>query len=186
MRIGAKIGLFFGSYSPLLLLLALLNWQNELFRVNLFGLHLNLLPVLFIIFSIAGVAFVLGFMKTAKSLSSISIKPTINDTSSPETLAYLITYLVPFIGFQFASINALVANAILFCLIGFLYIQSNLIYLNPVLNIIGYRIYRITLNGEDKLMLAKSVLKTNNVVNATIIFEGLYIESDNKRNTKRR
>lgn len=178
MKKTAKFGLFLGSYSPLFMLLALLHWNNNLLGTFQYEwVSISYLPLVFIALAIVGFSTILTFLFVSSKLSPITIKPKVTDRNMQDTLAYLITYLIPFVGFTFNEINALIANIFIFGMIGFLYIQSNMIYLNPVLSILGYKILKIEVNDDEKLMLAKSNIKNDNGVKVTIISEGLYIES---------
>jgi hypothetical protein len=178
MKKSAKFGLFLGSYAPLFIFLALLHWNNNLLGYFRYGwVNIDYLPLLFIGMAIIGFSVILAFLFVSSKLSSIAIKPKILDRNMQDTLAYLVTYLIPFVGFTFDEINALIANIFIFGMIGFLYIQSNMIYLNPVLSILGYRVLKIEVNDDEKLMLAKNSIKNDNSVKVTILSEGLYIES---------
>lgn len=179
MRRFVKLGLFLGSYAPLFVLLALLEWKNKLLgEFMIFSLTINWLAFLFIVSAIAGIAIVLVFLKIAKNLapSFVTIKKL--PGGSQDTVAYLITYLVPFIGFKFTDLNGAVANAIIFLMIGFLYVQSNMVYLNPVLSLMGYKINKVSVDGVEKLMLAKADIKDQTRVKVVAISRGVYIHAE--------
>jgi hypothetical protein len=179
MKRSARFGLFLGSYSPLFVLLAILHWNNNLLGSLKYGwFEVPYLSGLFIALAIIGIMIVLSFLKISKSISPVTIKPIILDRNMQDTLAYLITYLIPFVGFTFDDYNALAANIFIFGMIGFLYIQSNMIYLNPVLSILGYKVLKLIVKDKEVLMLAKNNLKKDNSVKVTILSEGLYIESN--------
>ncbi|HYG83407.1 MAG TPA: hypothetical protein VD907_00840 [Verrucomicrobiae bacterium] len=179
MKRSARFGLFLGSYSPLFILLSILHWKNNLLGSFKYGwLELPYLSFLFIALAFIGIVIVLSFLKIAKKLSPVTIRPTVLDRNMQDTLAYLITYLIPFVGFTFDDYNALIANIFIFGMIGFLYIQSNMIYLNPVLSILGYKVLKLVVKDNEVLMLAKNNLKNDNGIKVTILSEGLYIESD--------
>ena len=179
MKRSMKLWLFLGSYAPLFILLALLEWNSTLIGqldVKLFTV--SWLSIIFLALALAGVMATIGFLSVARSMSPTSMTPKVIDSQGQETLAYLVTYLIPFIGFQFTSIPNVIANAALFIVIGFLYIQSNMIYLNPTLSLMGYKVYRISVSGKDKLMLAKSSIKSETRQRVIAISEGIYIETN--------
>lgn len=179
MKQSMKLWLFLGSYAPLFVLLALLEWKNELFGIaNIYGLVISWLSITFIILAILGILATVVFVAVSKSMSPITITPKIIDSHAQETLAYLVTYLIPFIGFKFLDWSSTVANVALFLVIGFLYVQSNMIYLNPTLSLMGYRIYRVNVSGKEKLMLAKSNIKNETKQRVVVISEGIYIETN--------
>lgn len=174
----AKVGLFLGSYSPLFILLCLLEWNNSLLgSLTIRQITIFWLPLLFALLAVLGIIITLTLLSVAKTIAPIFIKPTVTDKRGEETLAYLITYLIPFIGFRFDSLPSATANVVLFVMIGFLYVQSNMIYLNPLLSIMGYKIYKIKINGKIKLMLAKNEVQDENRTKVIPLSEGIYIES---------
>lgn len=176
MKTSMKLWLFLGSYAPLFILLALLEWSNAIFGItNLWLLKPSWLSIMFLALAIIGVVATIAFVSIAKTISPTSITPKVIDSHAQETLAYLVTYLIPFIGFQFIDTPSVIANGLLFLIIGFLYVQSNMIYLNPTLSLMGYRVYRITVNDKEKLMLAKSIVKTDTRQRVVAISEGIYI-----------
>lgn len=58
------------------------------------------------------------------------------------TLNYLATFIVPMISLNISNMNTLLANLILFIVLGQLYTMGDLLYLNPVFTIFGYHIIR--------------------------------------------
>jgi hypothetical protein len=62
----------------------------------------------------------------------------INDMS----LEYIITYIFPLLFLNYSDWNVLLALIVIFLTIGYIYIRSDLIYMNPVLNLLGYNIYK--------------------------------------------
>jgi len=176
MKTTMKLWLFLGSYTPLFVLLALLEWDNAIFgALKIATLSVNILPLAFLALATVGIIATVSFLLVARTLSPTSITPKIVDSHMQETLAYLITYLIPFVGFEFTDIPGVIANALLFLIIGFLYIQSNMIYLNPTLALMGFRVYRIQINNKDKLMLANAAIKNDTRQKVVVISEGIYI-----------
>ena len=63
---------------------------------------------------------------------------------SVETMSFVASYFFPLVSFGLAATWRHVAVLwILFILIGFIYIRSDVYYINPTLAIFGYRAYRI-------------------------------------------
>lgn len=58
------------------------------------------------------------------------------------TLNYLATFIVPMISLDISNLNTLLANLLLFVVLGKLYTMGDLLYLNPVFTIFGYHIIR--------------------------------------------
>ena len=173
MKRWAKIGLFISSYSPLFILLAVQEWQNKVLgEVHGF----NVLPLIFAAGILAGLTFIAGLIFVSKKSSVVSVHVVEVRTSNQDTLSYLITYLVPFIGLKFNDDTGLVVNLLLLAFIGTLYLQSNMIYLNPVLNLAGFKLYRFKArDGNEKIILAKKQPKVDTNISAVILGESLYV-----------
>jgi hypothetical protein len=70
--------------------------------------------------------------------------------------------VVPFAGLKLGTWNEMVATALLFGMIGFIYTRTNLIYANPTLALFGYYLYRVTLdNGDQKTVISKGKVREN-------------------------
>jgi hypothetical protein len=62
-----------------------------------------------------------------------------------EAMSYIVTYIIPFLAIPFSGWEQGLALLIFFLVLGFLYVNSNMIHINPMLNLAGYRLYEITL-----------------------------------------
>jgi hypothetical protein len=61
-----------------------------------------------------------------------------------EAMAYIVTYVIPFLAIPFSDWRQSTSFAIFFGVLGILYINSNMIYINPMLNLCGYHLYEVT------------------------------------------
>lgn len=68
----------------------------------------------------------------------IKLKPM-----SDSFMNYIVTYFTPIMSFDIFNIKNMIMNLCLFILIGFLYLGSNALHLNPVLGIIGFKLYEV-------------------------------------------
>jgi len=167
-----------GSYAPLFILLGLTQVENKDFGVlTVSQFAVSYLTVVFLLIAIVGAVALFVVIGIAKQVAPQRLQIKIVDKNNQETLAYLITYLIPFVGFQFTSWYSISANIIVFMLIGFLYVQSNMIYLNPLLGIMGYRVNKIEINGKQKLLLTKTQLSDETSVRLIAINEGVYLDA---------
>lgn len=178
MRTWVRIALFFSSYAPLFVILALLELNSRTLGILTIAenVDVHVLPLVFIIFAGLGVVIAMAIISVTRMQSAVMIQPTKVKRGSEETLAYLVTYLVPFIGFKFTGVNDIIADTILLGVICILYIQSNMIFINPTFNLLGYRVYRVFVEGNEKLMLARREVQEDNRTKAVIVIKGLYIE----------
>lgn len=103
---------------------------------------------------------VLGGIATIK-ITKTKINPdnreVINIVSkNDQVLSYLVSYLLPFIGFDLTQSNEFVALIIIFLTIGVLYIKADLIYINPLLLLFGFNIYEAQfINGSKRILISR-------------------------------
>lgn len=138
--------LFISSYAPLYLLLAINNYDFNITPVKYIrGVIGNDQKVVFwiVIIILFVISFVsMGYFKFISQNESRKIqglKP-INEN----ILSYLITYVIPLTAMDINSLNSLVVNALLFLIIGIVYVKSDLVYLNILLILLGFRVYNDT------------------------------------------
>jgi hypothetical protein len=99
------------------------------------------------------------YIKNKKNYNKIPKKLVVVESCENITsayLEYLITYIIPFMQVDL-NIYGCLSLAILFIFVWWLYINSNLIYVNPTLKfIMGYNIYKI----KDKISRKEYILLT--------------------------
>jgi hypothetical protein len=65
----------------------------------------------------------------------------IKDETSTNFLNYISIYLLSSIGLTIGNFTDIITLIFLMGIIGFIYVRSNMIYINPIINILGYNIY---------------------------------------------
>lgn len=141
-----KWKLFLSSYLPLYLWLIFgkIEYTKKFFE-NIFSsykwIYFGIL-ILFLVLSVVqlcSVVFQIGGGRERKSIPS-----EVNFTPENEMLmSYVITYVVPFLSIDLDKPETLISNFVLFIVIGAIYVGNNSLFLNPVLGLIGYKIYGI-------------------------------------------
>ncbi len=142
--------LFLSSYSPALLILAVrsVHHSTVLFWVSL-GLAL-----------LSAGAFLL-FIFVARQGGPF--RGTVEDVEpqDAELAPYVATYLLPFIVVFGATAQDIIALGMFLFFIGILWVNSGMVYLNPLLALIGYHVYvaRISpIGGQSGDEIARSFL----------------------------
>lgn len=137
--------LFLSSYSPLFAVFALLDTFGRGWP-SLVCLGLAILGVIGL-----AVLFLVDRGTAARPLEVASASPRDSDV-----LAYIATYLVPFADFEAASLRQRVAVILFVALIAILYVRLQLFYVNPLLALIGYRVYQATtVSGNSIALLSR-------------------------------
>jgi len=149
LRTWVKILLFLNSYTPLwLILFVKISIQNKFVSYQiivgtvLIGTIALSLPIL------------IKFSKKLRNIRILTIKEK-NDISHAY-LEYIITYIIPFIQQEYTSLEDAVPVLILMLVIMYIYIRSNLIYINPMLNLMGYNLFKFQdEHGNTYILLTK-------------------------------
>jgi hypothetical protein len=162
MRFWIKIGLFLSAYLPLFLILALKNWLDCI-----------LLAILCIVFFYSLVWGIMLFVVKKSTSESFIVAEVENH--SQDSLSYLVPYIISFMNFDFDKWNDYASLGILLIIIFYIYINSNLLYINPLLHFFNYRFYRIEaydcedIEKEHKLeinLISKHIVKLNEKIAA--------------------
>jgi hypothetical protein len=122
--------LFLSSYSPALLILAVRSYGHSWL---LFGIALGTAIA-------SGLGFLI-FLRVARRGGPFEGTVANVETQDAELAAYVATYLLPFVVVFGASIQDVVALALFLTFIGVLWVNSGLVYLNPLLAIARYHVY---------------------------------------------
>lgn len=156
--------LFLSSYAPLLLIFGIFMASKNLW-----------LSIGLMLASIGSIMQLLRFLKEASTLTSHSVIAQTVQSRDGEAMSYIVTYLLPFLGIDFSKWENGVALIILFVILGILYVNSNLIYVNPMLNLFGYHIFELqTSEGKLSALIARrKYVKNGEAVN--VVSLGNYV-----------
>jgi hypothetical protein len=177
MKIIGKLLLFFSSYSLLFLILLIgeLETYTSL-EPDVPTLSVIIKMILFLLLFILSL-FSIWYFKSSYRFGSFKNKTKITiksvSSSSQEIVSYLITFVIPLVGnvSSFLTVSDwtnLVSTIIILGFISILYVNSNLVVVNPMLIIFGYTINKINFCYENV---------------PDIVFEGVLL-SDNKFDIK--
>lgn len=138
----ARILLFLSSYAPLSLIFVLLFWNKSPQVAAVSGA-----------IAVVGVAGMLLYLLVVSHLDGVSTKAASCHSRGDQVMSYIVTYIIPFLAVAFSDWQQAVALAVFFFILGFLYVNSDMIHINPTLNILGYRLYEITLDSGSTYSL---------------------------------
>lgn len=183
MKLGGKVLLFFSSYLPVWIIYSISQ-----------GPKLNVLSVLGIALTIVSILTIFLFKRTYETatrdnIDSISI--TKISSGSSEVISYLVSLVIPtatstipleMLGGDFSQniVITLIVSATIFLV----YINSNLVVINPVMMMVGYSLYLISYKSSeeskitfDGTLIAKKPIKPEQVSSQsslTLIDHGVY------------
>jgi hypothetical protein len=124
--------LFLSSYSPLFLLLGLRSYgkSDAIFGLACVALGLSIIGLALFAFAAA--------TRSSEEHRLLSVEPSDGDVA-----AYAATYLLPFLAIFGAGWRDVLALGLFVVFIGILYVNSQMIFVNPVLAVMGYHLYRV-------------------------------------------
>lgn len=143
----SKWTLFITSYFPLYLwlLFSNINYSNvsieKIMKLS-FG-HKFIRLGLFILIFISLYKIYQLFKLDGQEITTIPKDMEISPESD-SLMNYIVTYFTPLLSFDLNDMNSILMNTLLFLLIGLMYVGSNASYLNPVLGILGFKIFGVT------------------------------------------
>ncbi len=141
----ARAVLFVSSYAPLTLIFAVLFFRDRPL-VAAINLGITILGLLGLIAFLAGARRFAARQGTVASIHS----------RDDQVMSYIMSYLVTFLSVAFSDLRQLLALAAFFVILAYIYINANMIHVNPTLNFLGYHLYEITLqDGETYNLIAR-------------------------------
>lgn len=162
-----KVLLFVSSYIPLWLVLIVVN-----------GRQLGWLVFAPVTCLLAGVVGIVALFEWVRTESSVPLRVRTVERNDVENVTYVVTYLFPFVGSLFTNPTAGLGLAILFVFVMAVYVQANLVHINPVLTLLGWHVYRIeSVDGNELVLMSnQKAVKRGSTLAAVRVSEGLWWE----------
>lgn len=170
-----KFLLFLTSYAPLLFILFVRQYDEI---VAVYGHDAGLLALL--VGPLLAVALALLALCIFRDNDNIHGQRRKLDgriePAEKETLFYFVTYIIPFVGIGTAKWTDLVSYAVIFVIIYSLYARSGLIYLNPLLSLLGFKTYKIATAERNVVLITKNQYQGNVSAEMIEMGDGVYYE----------
>jgi len=162
-----RLILFLSSYAPLFLIITMRGWRDN-----------RLLAVVLAVTAVLSVVVLFVFLRTAQKLSADKVSVSSVISRDGDAMSYIVTYLLPFLAVKLNDPTDVVSLGIVLFVIGLLYVNSNMIHTNPVLNIVGYHIFEIQDgNGKTTALICKrSYIRTGSEINAISVGDYVLLE----------
>lgn len=140
-----RILLFLSSYAPLLVIIGIRHYNDSQ------GLAIAAFAV-----AVLGVCALFIYIRAARRMSPVQIDTNAVEARSGETMGYIVTYLIPFLDFNLGDTEDAIALAVLIFILGVIYVNSNLVTVNPILNLAGFHLFEVsTSDGPRKTLLSR-------------------------------
>ena len=161
-----RLLLFVSSYFPL----------AAIFFVLLIGRH-PWTAIIILSFGTVGVLGLAVYLRVVARFGAIRV--TVKDFKSrdAESMSYIVSYVIPFLAIPFAGVEQGIALAIFFVVLAILYVNSNMIHINPMLNLGHYHIYEVTLDDETvHAFITKRRITRGETLSAIKVGEDILLE----------
>ena len=173
LRLWVKVVLFFSSYTPLFIILLFKNFSQTGFSLSIFSIILTiiiLLPNIFIL---------LYVKKRASADNPKNVTISYKEEMNSVYIGYLMTYVIPFLSFEYINIWDVASLLLLLSIICYIYINSNLLYINIMLNLLDYNLFKIKDVDENEYMLISRSKKLllNHTIQITSISDSFVVET---------
>lgn len=163
MRKWVKYILFMNSYTPLFIIFVVkeINYDKLFipasykdFILNLSLVFDNLLLGYGAIFIVIISNIILWFIfRESRGFSPRQIVSKTVNLQNSASLNYIATYIIPFLEVDLGKTADIISVLLLLAVMGFVYVNSNLIYTNPTLMFLGYSIFEIETDNNRKLIV---------------------------------
>ena len=164
-----KLVFYLTSFAPVGLAFSFVMYQQQNISCALKSLALS---TIFII-----VGYLIFFFGKAKCISYTLKVDSLQDESKA-LFVYVVTYILPLVTLVFKDLN--INNAMLFAFIALIMAIvyfTNMRFVNPLLFILGYKFYLISIEqGISSLLVSRAKYRScSDIKTATRLFEGIFI-----------
>jgi hypothetical protein len=158
--------LFVSSYFPLALVFFFLLFQQH-FRI----------AATILVSGLIGLTGMAVYLYSVKRLAPFTVRVEQIQRRDGEAMSYIVTYVIPFLAVPFSVWQEGIALSIFFAVLAILYIHSNMIQINPMLNLIGYHLYEITLeDGSVQTLLTRRRVRRSERIQVVSVDDDILLE----------
>jgi hypothetical protein len=162
--------LFVSSYFPLTLIFWIfLITQQPIWAWSILGI------------GIVGVLYTLLYIgKILPDRAPIQTTIATQKSRDSEVMSYVASYIIPFVTFPFTSWQQVVAMIVFITVLCLLYVNSDMLCINPMLNLFRYRVYEITVeqSAETYALITRRQhrLKHGDTIRVVDAGTGIFLE----------
>jgi len=162
-----RVLLFLSSYFPLTVIFFFLLLSKHRF------LAIAILGV-----GALGLAGIGVYLHLARRINPTRITLVSVQRRDAEAMSYIVSYIIPFLAMPFQSVEEAVSLGVFFLVIGILYVNSNMIHINPMLNLLGYHLFEITVeSGATYSLITHRDVIRGETLSAVKASNGIFLET---------
>lgn len=124
-----------------------------------------------------GLIGMIAYLLTARFLNSMRVKVESVTRRDGEAMTYVVSYMLPFIALISGDTASTIGLAIFLFVLFVLYMNSDMMHINPMLNLGGWHIYEITLeDGEIRALISRSRIRKGQEPNVIQMADDILLE----------
>lgn len=116
-------------------------------------IFVNMFSIACLVFVLLGLFFLIRNSNALNGTANPYQKITKIDNANYEFLTFITTYIIPLICFNFDNIRYKIVFWILLLIIGVIFVKMDLYLANPILALLGYRLYIIDTEDKKKISI---------------------------------
>ena len=176
MKKWVKISLFLNSYLPLFIMIIIKNYLplSESSKKPCYFIF----PIILIMLIIIPIIVLIYLFRVNQTMQPVTIQLDKVVLKNADVLNYIVAYLIPFLGFNFKDWKDILFVSFFLFIIAVIYIKTNLIYVNPVLFLLGYSIYEIQNENQFIFMFITKCdnIRRGQTVKVVELTKNIYLE----------
>lgn len=150
-----NILLYFSAFVPLYFLILIKFVVGVLVGTIYFTALTVATMVLYFLLSVLGIYGLILNMKHNKGVTTNIKVEKVKNITDQHFLSYFSLFVLFALGFQLTKPSMLAVSIIIIIFIGIVYINNDMYYINPLLNILGFNFYEITFTLNNKQIVKK-------------------------------
>lgn len=134
----------------------------------------NIFPIIFIALTLNCIYLYWDFKFSRNYAGDLPEKITKCESVDFEAVSFLATYIVPIVFVDYEKVKNFISAMIVLVIIGLIFTRTRLFYSNPVLSVLGFRLYKITTENGEKSIISATKLSEGNLIRTENLGDGIF------------
>jgi len=128
---------------------------------------------------IVGLLGITVYLHVVSRLNPMSVTIQSVSRRDGEAMSYIVTYLLPFIALPSSDVTAIASLGVFLFVLIVLYMNSDMMHINPMLNLAGWHVYEIALSdGEIRMLISKRRARKGRMAKTIQMGDDILLEVD--------
>ena len=169
LSVGARIAMFLSSYFPLGFIYFVQYWnkQNMIALASLGLCLFGLLCLIAILWS------------SVREVEPMKDRVMQSRLRGDEVMGYIAGYLLPFLAADLTDVRQFISAAVFLGVLGLLYVTTDMLYINPTLYLIGYKVYEVTFESKGVFpVISHKRPRQGDTIQIVRLAQGIFVAKD--------